>query len=127
MKKQYTKRQITEAIAYWEKQLKKLNESSVIDGVYMAVTFDKVQPDITAFWSFDSYEWGIKESDDALDILRQWKAEIEKYYKDHGFAVKVVKIDGPVHYDNEFHVGLKCLAGCDKEALKDFLEHDDEI
>ena len=28
MKKQYTKRQITEAIAYWEKQLKLMNESS---------------------------------------------------------------------------------------------------
>ena len=29
MKKQYTKEQITEAIAYWEKQLKKLNEGIV--------------------------------------------------------------------------------------------------
>jgi len=28
MKKQYTKKQITEAIAYWKKQLKKLNESN---------------------------------------------------------------------------------------------------
>lgn len=28
MKKQYTKEQITEAIAYWEKQLKKLDEST---------------------------------------------------------------------------------------------------
>jgi len=28
MKKSYTKKQITEAIAYWEKQLKKMNESS---------------------------------------------------------------------------------------------------
>lgn len=28
MKKQYTKKQITEAIAYWKKQLSKLNESS---------------------------------------------------------------------------------------------------
>ena len=27
MEKTYTKKQITEAIAYWEKQLKKLNES----------------------------------------------------------------------------------------------------
>ena len=27
MKKQYTKKQITEAIAYWKKQLKKMNES----------------------------------------------------------------------------------------------------
>lgn len=26
MKKTYTKKQITEAIAYWEKQLKKMNE-----------------------------------------------------------------------------------------------------
>jgi hypothetical protein len=28
MEKTYTKKQITEAIAYWQKQLKKLNESS---------------------------------------------------------------------------------------------------
>ena len=28
MEKKYTKKQITEAIAYWQKQLKKLNESS---------------------------------------------------------------------------------------------------
>lgn len=28
MKKNYSKKQITEAIAYWQKQLKKLNESS---------------------------------------------------------------------------------------------------
>lgn len=27
MKKQYTKRQITEAIAYWKKQLKRMDES----------------------------------------------------------------------------------------------------
>lgn len=28
MKKKYTKKQITEAIAYWEKQLKLMNESA---------------------------------------------------------------------------------------------------
>ena len=28
MKKQYTKKQITEAIAYWKKQLKKMDEST---------------------------------------------------------------------------------------------------
>lgn len=48
MKKQYTKKQITEAIAYWEKQLKKLNEteshpSMVVDtgnDTYMVTTND---------------------------------------------------------------------------------------
>ena len=29
MKKQYTKKQITEAIAYWERQLKRLDESTL--------------------------------------------------------------------------------------------------
>ncbi len=33
MKKRYTKKQITEAIAYWEKQLKIVNESLTDVGV----------------------------------------------------------------------------------------------
>lgn len=38
MKKQYTKKQITEAIAYWKKQLKKLDESS--SGYHYAYTVE---------------------------------------------------------------------------------------
>ena len=34
MKKKYTKKQITEAIAYWEKQLKRINESQASDRKY---------------------------------------------------------------------------------------------
>ena len=109
-----------ESIKYWEKQLKSMNESSELDGIHIDVKFNTIKPDIVAFWSFDSYEFGIKNSNDALDILRQWKNEIEKYYKDNGFNVEVVNIEGPVHYDNEFNIGLKCLAGCDKIALTSF-------
>lgn len=36
MKKKYTKKQITEAIAYWQKQLKTMNESSS-DATYKCV------------------------------------------------------------------------------------------
>ena len=38
MKKQYTKKQITEAIAYWEKQLKMMNEDA--NGYHYAYTVD---------------------------------------------------------------------------------------
>lgn len=122
MKKKHTKKQITEAIAYWEKQLKKLNESSVNDGMHIDVKFSDARPDIIAFWSFDEYGFGIKKTDDFLDIIRQLKFEIEKYYGDNGFTVEVVGFEGPVHYDNEFNVGLKCLAGCDRKALQAFID-----
>lgn len=98
-----------------------MNESSVNDGIHVDVKFDISKPDVVTFWSLDSYGFGIKSSDDALDIFRQWKAEIEKYYAEKGFNVEVVSIEGPVHYDNEFNVGLKCLAGCNKAALKNVL------
>lgn len=39
MKKTYTKKQITEAIAYWEKQLKMMNETATQgDNAYLYVT-----------------------------------------------------------------------------------------
>ena len=41
MKKKYTKKQITEAIAYWEKQLKLMNESSS-DATYKCVAITQV-------------------------------------------------------------------------------------
>ena len=119
-KPKYTAKQITEAIAYWEKQLKKMDESSVNDGMRVDVKFSNARPDIIAFWSFDEYEFGIKKSDDFLNIIREWKLKIEAFYNDNGFAVEVVSIEGPVHYDNEFNVGLKCLAGCDRQALQAF-------
>ena len=118
--KQYTKKQITEAIAYWEKQLKKMDESSVNDGIHVDVKFNSARPDTIAFWSFDEYGFGIKKSDDFLDIIREWKLKIEAFYEDNGFNVEVVSIEGPVHYDFEFHVGLKCLARCDCKALEEF-------
>ena len=50
MKKQYTKKQITEAIAYWKKQLKCMNESNVIkDDVRK--NLDKVIDDVHALQS----------------------------------------------------------------------------
>ena len=121
-KPKYTKKQICEAIKYWQKQLKKMNENSVVDGIHMTVKFDAIKPDIVTFWSLDSDAFDIKASDDAIDILRQWKAEIEKYYSEKGFDVKVVSLEGPVHYDNEFDIGLKCLAGCDRRALQAFVD-----
>ena len=122
-KPKYTAKQITEAIKYWKKQLKKLNESSVIDGIHMSVKFDTARPDVMSFWNLDSYEFGIKKSNDAIDILRQWKAEIEKYCMEHGFDVQVVSMEGPVHYDDEFNVGLKCVGDCDKAALQSFMNN----
>lgn len=41
MKKKYTKKQITEAIAYWQKQLKTMNESSS-DATYKCVAITQV-------------------------------------------------------------------------------------
>ena len=117
--KKYTKKQITEAIAYWKKQLKKMNESSVIDGIYTTTKFSEDTPDFTAELWIDSYEWGIKKSDNFLDIFRQWKNEIEKYYADNGFNVEVISMEGPAHYDDEFSVGLKCRGNC--EGLDEFL------
>ena len=121
MKKRYTKKQIMESIKYWQKQLKQLNESSVVDGINVSVKFGAEKPNVTTMWSFDSYEFGIKASDDALDIFRQWKAEIEKYYDENGFAVSVVSIEGPAHYDDEFDIGLICKDGKIRE-LKDFID-----
>lgn len=111
-----------EAIKHWTNVLKQMNESSAVDGISVNVKFKTVSPDTTAFWSFDDYDFGIKETTDALDIFRQWKTEIEKYYSENGFTVEVVSLDGPVHYDNEFNVGLKCLGDCDKNALEEFNE-----
>ena len=118
----YTKKQIMEAIKHWKGVLKEMNESSVIDGIHIDVKFNyNMTPDITVFWTLDSYEFGIKKSNNALDILRQWKAEIEKYFSERGFNVEIVSMEGPVHYDNEFNFGIKCLEGCDKDALKQVL------
>ena len=119
MKKQYTKKQIKEALAYWKKRL---NESSVEDGILVTARFSKYAPDITTMWSLEPYEWEIKQTDEAIDIFRQWKTVIENYYKDKGFNVEVISISGPVHYDNEFDIGLKCFADCDKNELQDFLD-----
>jgi len=44
MKKQYTKKQITEAIAYWEKQLKRLNESDNYDELNRLLDKSKKDP-----------------------------------------------------------------------------------
>ena len=46
MKKQYTKKQIQEAIAYWEKQLNKLNENLTIishDNINFVELLDKAR------------------------------------------------------------------------------------
>ena len=41
MKKKYTKKQITEAVAYWQKKLKMMNESSS-DATYKCVAITQV-------------------------------------------------------------------------------------
>ena len=45
MKKQYTKKQITEAIAYWEKQHKLMNESGF--GHTFKNYFSAIDPDVS--------------------------------------------------------------------------------
>lgn len=40
MKKQYTKKQITEAIAYWQKKLEEMNESKYFSGVVKINVYD---------------------------------------------------------------------------------------
>lgn len=47
MKKTYTKKQITEAIAYWQKQLKKLNESDSTSKLsYLRDVLNNASPDM---------------------------------------------------------------------------------
>ena len=49
MKKRYTKKQICEAIAYWKKQLKKLNESNISESNVSNVTLKMLRDEFNKF------------------------------------------------------------------------------
>lgn len=79
MKKTYTKKQITEAIKYWEKQLKKIDESNedVFEQIYqiMKDEFDLEQVDIKDMGKHVAYSYGPidKVDEDVLLDKIQWR------------------------------------------------------
>ena len=79
MKKQYTKKQITEAIAYWKKQLNEdVNEENVVTLVPIISILEKAEIfDFCGLWSGNgSFISGIKFSQDSI---RQLNSAFAKY------------------------------------------------
>ena len=92
MKKQYTKKQIIEAIAYWEKQLKKMDE---YDEVHDGQVHDKTELilDISGMSPIDvkfEGEWrGVRFAIDLFtDAIAHMKSVDPAKYGDVNFHVK---------------------------------------
>lgn len=114
MKKTYTKKQITEAIAYWEKQLKRMNESDAkyghsSDGNFygymnkpLKILFSDTKPNIKIM---------ITDQEDSkysfiTEVIFEYKKDIENSLTDSsGCKCEVVSLEKD-HYDYEYIAGL---------------------
>ena len=74
MKKTYTKQQITEAIAYWKNQLKKMNESVLMSGElsYKRYSQGEPLPDGKSFILNTKHGKIIVPADTTLEDLIDW-------------------------------------------------------
>jgi len=74
MKKTYTKKQITEAIAYWKNQLKKINESVLMSGELSYKRYSKGEslPDGKSFILNTKHGKIIVPADTTLEDLIDW-------------------------------------------------------
>jgi hypothetical protein len=81
MKKQYTKKQIAEAINYWKKQLDKMNESSSRFSKYSHAVGDSYPNDD------DPYGYGM--------TWGEFKAKVDKYFSDNDRGFNIALLSGP--------------------------------
>lgn len=83
MKKTYTKEQITEAIAYWEKQLKKMNESNedMYEKIHeiMKDEFDLEWVDIKDMGKHIAYSYGPIDKADEDALLDKIQERLYKF------------------------------------------------
>lgn len=102
MKKKYTKKQITEAIAYWKKML---NENLLGQTAKIFFNADSaVKEDIVTTMALQD-EMGIHEDGLTATVFGQKKI-IEDVLAENGIEGTVVWMEGPVHYDFEWDVGI---------------------
>lgn len=81
MKKKYTKKQITEAIAYWKNQLKKMNESAESEKYHHLQSYTELEDKETA-----NCVLMCKPSKDGNNMLFRWVPYDEIYdmrFKNH--------------------------------------------
>lgn len=96
MKKKYTRKQISEAIAYWEKQLKKGNYKKVNESFSFGKKYDHTDPELG-----DQYPGG------SLGPALSWgelKAAVDKQLSDDDQVDNIALICGPE--DVELGIGL---------------------